>query len=155
MIDYSKQVPYRVDPNKTEPFGWQHLGTIFLSVAWKKWPDTELKRTWRPGNKDWCGIFGTYCFQLTGVKAIWSLSTGQPGGSIQKVVSWGKSFKGSQQAFEASIKPGDMAVISLASHHFILVLEDITSGTMETVEGRILKREDHKLSEVVAYYRYM
>jgi hypothetical protein len=160
MIDYSKQVPSKVDPSKTEPFGWQHLGNIFLSGARKKWPETELKRTWRPGNKDWCGIFGTYCFQLAGVNAIWSLNTGQPSGSIQKVVSWGKSFKGSRKAFEASIKPGDMAVISQASQHFIVVSVDIVSGTMETVDGnqeggRILKRDDHKPSEVVAYYRYM
>jgi len=71
--------------------------------------------------------------------------------SIQKVVSWGKSFKGSRQAFEASIRPGDMAVISHASHHYIVVSVDIASGTMETVDGnqewgRILKRDDHKLS---------
>ena len=53
-----------------------------------------------------------------------------------------------------------MAVISQASHHFIVVSVDIASGTMETVDGnqergRILKRDDHKLSEVVAYYRHM
>lgn len=160
MIDYSKQVSSSVEPSKTEPLGWQKLGTIFLSGARKKWLDTELKRTWRPGNMDWCGIFGTYCFQLAGVNAIWSLSTGQPSGSIQKVVSWSKSFKGSRQSFETSIKPGDMGVISQASHHFIVVSVDIASGTMETVDGnqgwgRILKCDDHKLSKVVAYYRYM
>ena len=94
MNDYSKQVPSRVDPSKTEPLGWQHLDTIFLPGARKKWPDTDLKRTWRPGNKDWYGIFGTNCFQLAGMNAIWSFNIGQPSGYIQKVVSWSKSLKG-------------------------------------------------------------
>jgi len=163
MIDYSKKLPSPDALHKTEPKGWQHLDTIFNMGAGKKWPEAELKKTWRPGNTDWCGIFGTYSFKLAGVNASWSLNTGKPSGAIQKFEAWGpqfqgyKSFKESRKAFESSIRPGDMAVIPHLSHHFIVLSVDPTSGKMETVDGnqeygQILPISKHNISEVVAYY---
>ncbi len=156
-IDYGQQIPSLEKPNKLEPYGWQHLGTIYQEGANKQWNQSELLKSWRPGNTDWCGIFATYSYQLAGVNTTWSWGVGLTGSSVKKFWPYDQAFKNSRSAFEASIRPGDIAAISAKQHHFIVVSTEPASGAMHTVDGnqelgRIKARSDHKLSEVVAYY---
>lgn len=149
-IDYQK----RTGPQH-EPHGWQHLGTIFEKGAGLKISDAELQASWRPKNKDWCGIFCVYCYQLAGKKVTWDLNGGGPKGAIKKVWPWSL---GGRKAFEAAIQSGDIAAVAHKSHHFIVVSTNPTAGSMESVDGnqefgRIVGRKFHKLSKVVAFYR--
>jgi hypothetical protein len=83
MIDYQQ----REGPQR-EPHGWQHLGTIFEKGAGLKLSAPELQQTWRPRNKDWCGIFCVYCYQLAGKHVTWNLYGGGPQGAVKKVWPW-------------------------------------------------------------------
>lgn len=149
MIDYQK----RTGPQHA-PHGWQHLGTIFEKGAGLKLTDAELQVTWRPRNKDWCGIFCAYCHQLAGQKVTWNLHGGGPKGAIKKAWPWNL---GTRKAFEAAIGPGDIAAVAAKSHHFIVVSTNPATGGMETIDGnqefgRIRGLKIRKLSQVVAFY---
>jgi putative peptidoglycan binding protein len=149
MIDYQK----RKGPQR-EPHGWQHLGTIFEKGAGLKLSDAELQQTWRPRNKDWCGIFCVYCYQLAGKQVTWNLHGGGPQGAIKKTWPWDL---GTRKAFEAAIQPGDIAAVAGKSHHFIVVSTNSAADGMKSVDGnqefgRIKGLAIRKLSQVVAFY---
>ncbi len=149
MIDYQN----RSGPQR-EPHGWQHLGTIFEKGARLKLSAHELQQTWRPRNKDWCGIFCVYCYQLAGKQVTWNLNGGGPRGAVKKFWPWDL---GTRKVFEAAIQPGDIAAIAAKSHHFIVASTNPANGTMETVDGnqeygRIKRLTSRRLSEVVAFY---
>lgn len=153
LIDYSQLVPSLDDPGLKEPFGWRHLGQIYESGAGVNWPPAELKKSWRPGKVDWCAIFAVFCYQLAGIDATWVLGSGAKG-AVKKVWPWDM---GSRAAFEASIKPGDIAAVAAKQHHFVVVSVDPAAGLVESVDGnqewgQIRKRKEHKLSDIVAYY---
>ena len=151
-IDYQN----RAGPNH-EPHGWEYLGTIFEKGAGLKFTDAELKKDHRPQNKDWCGIFCVYCYQLAGKQVTWNLSgttKGGPQGSVKKFWPWDFS---SLKDFRAAIQPGDIVAVAKKSHHFIVVSTNPATGSMESVDGnqlfgRITSRNDHALAEAVAFY---
>lgn len=149
MIDYQR----REGPQQ-EPHGWQHLGTIFEKGAALKLSPTELQQSWRPRNKDWCGIFCVYCYQLAGKHVTWDLYGRGPKGALTKVWPWNH---GTREAFESAIQPGDIAAIPQKSHHFIVASVNPSSRAMETIDGnqefgRIRRLTSRKLSQVVAFY---
>jgi peptidoglycan hydrolase-like protein with peptidoglycan-binding domain len=148
-IDYSQ----RLGPHQ-DPLGWDHLGTIFEKGAGLKLSDAELKQTWRPRNKDWCGIFCVYCYQLAGKKVTWNLNGTGPQGAIKKWWPW--DFP-SRTAFEAAIQPGDIAATAEKAHHYIVVSPNPATGRTESVDGnqefgRIRNLTTRTLSKIVAFY---
>jgi hypothetical protein len=152
-IDYQKLV----GPNH-EPHGWEHLGTILENGAGLKFSDDELKKSYRPGNKDWCGIFCVYCYQLAGKQVTWDLSgtpdKGGPQGDVKKFYPWNFSLL---KDFYAAIAPGDIVAVAAKSHHFIVVSTNPAAGSIESVDGnqlfgRITSRKDHVLVKAVAFY---
>ena len=152
-IDYKN----KTGPNH-EPHGWRHLGVIYEKGSGLKFTDEELKKSHHPKEKEWCGIFCVYCYQLAGKQVTWNLSgsvkTGGPQGAVKKYYPW--DFK-SYKDFRAAIQPGDIVTVAKDSHHFIVVCTNPTTGTIESVDGnqhfgRITNRKDHMLVEAVAFH---
>jgi hypothetical protein len=147
-VDYQRRGP------NGEPHGWRHLGDILSKGANLHCTDSELKQTWQPKNKSWCGIFCVYCYQRAGIPVTWNLYGGGPQGPIRKYWPW--HFP-SRKEFEAAIRPGDIAVIADRAHHFIVVSTNAGSGQMETVDGnlnwgRIQRLSIRRLPQIVAFY---
>lgn len=158
LIDYGRQVTSEQNPKEMEPFGWRYLDMMFQRAAGKRWPEEELKKGWKPGNKDWSGIFGVFCFQLAGVTAQWSFNSDEASGSVQKVLPSDEAFNGSREAFEASIRAGDLAVSVQNNHHFIVMAANAANNQVFSIDanqeyGRILPLSSNRLSDVTAYYR--
>jgi len=98
--------------------------------------------------RHWCGIFACACYVEAGVGCRWTLFGGTikstSGVGVTKV--WGHS----------GIKPGDIAIISKASHHFIIT--DVRGSTVDSIDGNstgnmIRTCRSKPLSDIIAYYR--
>lgn len=98
--------------------------------------------------RHWCGIFACACYVEAGLGCRWTLLGGtiknKTGVGITKV--WGRT----------GIRPGDIAIISKASHHFIIT--DVRGTTVDSIDGNstgnmIRTIKNKPVSDIIAYYR--
>jgi hypothetical protein len=95
--------------------------------------------------KHWCGVFACSVIREAGLTMPrWTLL----GGKIKNLeLVWGS----------AGMRPGDIAMITAANHHFIVTAVDYAKKSMSTVEGNTLgqyiRAKTRKTTEPYAYYR--
>lgn len=151
-----------VDPMKAGSdgryVGWKHLQDIFEKTTGWRPTDAEMKSN-KPGGKSWCGIFACHVLQEAGVNVKWDLTKGKMVGDVQQIMAPSfkdyRTYKGERQAFEASIKPGDVITLNNGSNHHAIVTKVNGDGTVETIDGNKPQiGEGHwKLADVTSYYR--
>lgn len=151
-----------VDPMKAGAdgryVGWKHLQDIFAkTTGWK--PTDEQMRSNKPGGKSWCGIFAAHVLQEAGVNVKWDLTKGKMVGDVQQIMAPSfrdyRTYKTERQAFEASIKPGDVITLNNGTNHHAIVTKVNDDGTVQTIDGNKPNiGEGHwKLADVQSYYR--
>ena len=128
------------------------------SLSEAKWSLSNLSTGVKVGGqvKHWCGVLAAEVLRRAGVDARWTLLGGRIKGP-------GVTYRPGN----SGIKPGDVALIRRANHHFIVVSVDYSRNKLWTVEGNTagqLIRErtrrfkyhgDPKASEktIYGYYR--
>ncbi|GMU59493.1 MAG: hypothetical protein AMXMBFR34_12560 [Myxococcaceae bacterium] len=152
-----------IDPRQTgadgKYHGWQHLQTIFEKTTGWRPTDKEVQASSQPQKKSWCGIFATHVLQEAGAHVRWDLSKGKMVGDVQQVMAPTfrdyRTYKAERQAFQNSIKPGDVITLNGALNHHAIVTSVNPDGTVNTIDGN----KPHvgtglqKLSDVTSYYR--
>ncbi|MEW5743028.1 MAG: peptidoglycan-binding protein [Myxococcota bacterium] len=152
-----------VDPRKVGADGryegWQKLQTIFEKTTGWRPSDKEIQASSQPQNKSWCGIFAAHVLQEAGVNVKWDLTKGKMTGDVDHVLQpafkdW-RTAKAERQAFESSIRPGDVITLSGKLNHHAIVTSVNPDGTVNTIDGNKphIGEGKHKLSDVTSYYR--
>jgi hypothetical protein len=97
--------------------------------------------------------------QEAGANVKWDLSKGKMVGDVQHVLQppfkdW-RTHKAERQAFEASIKPGDVITLSGSLNHHAIVTGVNPDGTVTTIDGNKPHIGEGKfnLKDVTSYYR--
>ena len=152
-----------VDPMKTGPdgkyVGWQHLQDIFEKATGWRPSDKDVQASSQPGGKSWCGIFACHVLQEAGANVRWDLTKGQMVGDVQHVMAPTfhdyRTYKTERQAFEKSIKPGDVITLSGKNNHHAIVTSVNEDGTVNTIDGNKphIGTGHYKLADVTSYYR--
>ncbi|MFZ5442457.1 MAG: peptidoglycan-binding domain-containing protein [Myxococcota bacterium] len=152
-----------VDPRKTgadgKYVGWQKLQGIFEKTTGWRPSDKEIQASSQPQHKAWCGIFATHVLQEAGANVRWDLSSGKMVGDVDHVPQptfrdW-RTYKAERQAFESTIKPGDVITVSGKLNHHAIVTSVNADGTVNTIDGNKphIGEGRQKLSDVTSYYR--
>lgn len=152
-----------VDPRQTGPDGkykgWDKLQDIFEKTTGWKPTDKEIQASSQPQKKAWCGIFAAHVLQEAGVNVKWDLTKGKMTGDVQHVLQpkyndW-RTYKTERQAFEATIKPGDVITLNGSLNHHAIVTGVNPDGTVNTIDGNKphIGEGHFKLSDVTSYYR--
>ena len=152
-----------VDPRKTgadgKYHGWQKLQHIFEKTTGWRPTDKEVQASSQPQKKSWCGIFAAHVLQEAGANVKWDLTKGKMVGDVEHVLQpryqhW-STYKAERQAFEASIKPGDVITLNGANNHHAIVTRVNPDGTVDTIDGNKphIGEGKQKLADVTSYYR--
>ncbi|MCC6335557.1 MAG: peptidoglycan-binding protein [Myxococcales bacterium] len=152
-----------VDPRKTGPDGkyqgWDKLQSIFEKTTGWRPSDKEIQASSQPQKKAWCGVFATHVLQEAGVDVKWDLTKGKMTGDVQHVLQptyrdW-RTYKTERQAFEATIKPGDVITLNGSLNHHAIVTSVNPDGTVNTIDGNKphIGEGHFKLADVTSYYR--
>lgn len=144
--------------------GWQQLQTVFEKTTGWRPSDAECQTVkpgsgLKPGGKSWCGIWACHIYQQAGVDCRWDLTKGKMVGDVTQTLaprftSPGQ-YKAERQAFEQSIRPGDVITLNGATNHHAIVTQVNPDGTVETMDGN----KPHvgpgraKLADVTSFYR--
>lgn len=152
-----------VDPRKTGAdgryHGWDKLQTIFEKATGWRPSDKDVQGSSQPGGKSWCGIFACHVLQEAGANVKWDLTKGKMVGDVQHVLAPSfkdyRSYKTERQAFEASIKPGDVITLNGKNNHHAIVTSVNPDGTVNTIDGNKphIGEGKFKLADVTSYYR--
>ncbi len=151
-----------VDPMKAgtegKYHGWKHLQDIFEKTTGWRPTDAEMSSN-KPGGKSWCGIFATHVLQEAGVNVKWDLTKGKMVGDVQQIMAPSfrdyRTYKAERQAFEASVKPGDVITLNNGTNHHAIVTSVNPDGTVNTIDGNKphIGQGTWKLADVTSYYR--
>jgi peptidoglycan hydrolase-like protein with peptidoglycan-binding domain len=144
--------------------GWQQLQSVFEQTTGWKPSDAECQHVipgsgLKPGGKSWCGIWATHIFQEAGVNVKWDLTKGKMVGDVTQTLAprftSPAQYKAERQAFEQSVKPGDVITVNGASNHHAIVTQVNPDGTVETMDGNKpqVGPGHQKLSDVTSFYR--
>ncbi|MBL8923115.1 MAG: CHAP domain-containing protein [Myxococcaceae bacterium] len=152
-----------VDPRKTGAdgryHGWQKLQTIFEQATGWRPSDKDVQASSQPGGKSWCGIFACNVLQQAGANVKWDLTKGKMVGDVQHVLAPSfkdyRTYKTERQAFEASIKPGDVITLNGKTNHHAIVTSVNPDGTVNTIDGNKphIGEGKFKLADVTSFYR--
>lgn len=152
-----------VDPRKTGAdgryHGWDKLQTIFEKATGWRPSDQEVQSSSKPGGKSWCGIFACHVLQQAGANVKWDLTKGGMVGDVHHVLAPSfkdyRTYKTERQAFEASIKPGDVITLNGKTNHHAIVTSVNPDGTVNTIDGNKphIGEGKFKLADVTSYYR--
>jgi len=96
------------------------------SLADATWSLTNLSTGVRVGGqvKHWCGVLAAEILRRSGVDARWTLQGGGiKGGGVR------------YRPGRTGIRPGDVAMIPKANHHFVVVGVNYSGNKLWTVEG--------------------
>ncbi|TFG37658.1 MAG: hypothetical protein E4H46_01330 [Desulfobacterales bacterium] len=77
--------------------------------------------------KHWCGIFACHILCRAGVDVKWTFLGGKVVGKSENQIRYVPGRDG--------MKPGDIAIIPAAQHHFIVIDADYDTNTLHTVDG--------------------
>jgi hypothetical protein len=126
--------PSKTKDLKGERYGWERLGEyVKAALSWDEIPKDWMKKIKavqtpdkskqpHPAN-NWCGFFCAYALKQAGIdKAKWRLDST----AFQK--SLGKPRRDLQ-----NMKPGDIALFSLRSHHAIVA--KVEGKSVQTIDG--------------------
>ncbi len=152
-----------VDPRQTgadgKYLGWQKLQNIFEKTTGWRPSDSEVQASSQPQKKSWCGIFAAHVLQEAGVDVKWDLTKGKMVGDVDHVLQptfrdW-RTYKAERQAFEATIKPGDVITLNGSLNHHAIVVSVNDDGTVNTIDGNKphIGEGKFKLADVTSYYR--
>lgn len=144
--------------------GWQQLQTVFeKTTGWRptdaQCQDVQPGRGLQPGGKSWCGIWACHIYQQAGVDCRWDLNKGRMVGDVTQTLaprfSSPAQYKVERQAFEQSIKPGDVITLNGANNHHAIVTKVNGDGTVETMDGNKphVGPGHQKLANVTSFYR--
>ncbi len=139
--------------------GWQHLQTVFEKTTGWRPTDAEIKASSQPQGKSWCGIWACHVLQEAGVDVKWDLNKGGMVGNVDHVLQPRfqdyRTYKAERQAFENTIKPGDVITLKGANNHHAIVTKVNGDGTVECMDGNKphIGPSHRKLEDVTSYYR--
>ena len=93
------------------------------------------------GIRHWCGIFACHVLHYAGVDVSWT-----PHGGRMK----GKSgYQIQYVPGDRNIRPGDVAVVPKAHHHFVVTAIDYDNNRLESVDGnttgQYIRQRDKKI----------
>jgi peptidoglycan hydrolase-like protein with peptidoglycan-binding domain len=144
--------------------GWQHLQSVYEKTTGWRPSDKECQTITpgsgvKPGGSSWCGIWACHVLQQSGCNVKWDMTKGGMVGDVTHVLAprftSPSTYKAERQAFEQSIRPGDVVTLNGAQNHHAIVTRVNPDGTIETMDGN----KPHvgpgkaKLSDVTTYYR--
>ena len=144
--------------------GWDQLQRVFeKTTGWrpsdKQCQEVKPGSGLKPGGKSWCGIWACHIYQQAGVDCRWDLTKGRMVGDVTQTLaprfSSPAQYKVERQAFEQSIRPGDVITLNGASNHHAIVTQVNPDGTVETMDGNKpqVGPGKQKLSNVTSFYR--
>lgn len=139
--------------------GWQHLKEVFTKATGVEVSDAEVKKHNQPLGKSWCGIWACHVLQEAGVNVKWDLTKGKMVGDVTQTMaprfSSPAQYKAERQAFEQSIRPGDVITLDGKNNHHAVVTKVNPDGTVETMDGNKphVGPGHYKLSNVTSFYR--
>lgn len=144
--------------------GWQHLQDVYAKTTGWRPSDKDCQTVTpgggvKPGGSSWCGIWACHVLQQSGCNVKWDMTKGGMVGDVSHVLAprftSPSTYKAERQAFEQSIRPGDVVTLNGAQNHHAIVTKVNPDGTIETMDGN----KPHvgpgkaKLSDVTTYYR--
>ncbi len=165
-VEIAKSEDDSINPSKRgedgKVKGWQHLQDVFEKTTGWRPSDKECQTvnengSVKPGGASWCGIWATHVLQEAGCDVKWK--DGQMVGDVSHVMapkfSDPASYKAERQAFEQSIKPGDVITLAGPQNHHAIVTKVNDDGTVETMDGNKphVGPGHQKLKDVTSYYR--
>ena len=93
--------------------------------------------------KHWCGIFACHVLREAGLNVRWTLLGGKIVGKSANQVKYVPGNQG--------LRPGDVAMIPKANHHFIVTGVDYGSNTLWSVDGNTSGQMIRSLTKQVKY----
>ncbi|MBL8916690.1 MAG: hypothetical protein JNM17_38670 [Archangium sp.] len=147
-----------------KPKGWKQLQQIFTDTTGTTPSDAECQKIEpgkgiKPNGASWCGIWACHILQKSGCDVKWD---GVKGGMVGDVTHTSapkfktpSSYKAERQAFEQSIRPGDVVTLAGPQNHHAIVTKVNDDGTFETMDGNKphVGPGHQKLADVTGFYR--
>ncbi|MBL8954476.1 MAG: peptidoglycan-binding protein [Myxococcaceae bacterium] len=139
--------------------GWQHLQNVYEKTTGWRPTDAEIKASSNPRGSSWCGIWACHALQEAGCDVKWDMTKGGMVGNVDHVLgpkfTNPATYKAERQAFENSIKPGDVITLKGPQNHHAIVTKVNDDGTVECMDGNKphIGPSTRKLEDVQTYYR--
>ncbi len=93
------------------------------------------------GIRHWCGIFACHVLHYAGVDVSWTLYGGRMKGNSGYQIQYVPG--------DRNIRPGDVAVVPKAHHHFVVTAIDYDNNQLESVDGnttgQYIRQRDKKI----------
>ncbi|MFT3710191.1 MAG: peptidoglycan-binding domain-containing protein [Archangium sp.] len=168
VVDNANAENDSINPMKVgddgKPKGWRELQQIFADTTGTRPSDAECQKITpgagiKPNGASWCGIWACHILQKSGCDVKWD---GVKGGMVGDVTHTlapkfqsPSSYKAERQAFEQSIRPGDVVTLAGPQNHHAIVTKVNDDGTFETMDGNKphVGPGHQKLADVTSFYR--
>lgn len=168
VVDNANAENDSINPMKVgddgKPKGWKQLQQIFTETTGTTPSDAECQKIEpgkgiKPNGASWCGIWACHILQKSGCDVKWD---GVKGGMVGDVTHTSaprfktpSSYKAERQAFEQSIRPGDVVTLAGPQNHHAIVTKVNDDGTFETMDGNKphVGPGHQKLADVTGFYR--